>query len=164
MAPVGGLVLTFMFDRYGRKKTFYFILIVSIAGWSVIATVWNPTSMFVQLLIGRALNGISHGMATGASAVYLSEIAYANLRGRIFIIQTIITTIGILIIYVMGYFMPVKLKRLSSLQSATFIPFDFRTDLLEIFGRCSSPFGSSINAGHGVPKRITTLVDLQESP
>lgn len=110
MAPIGGLVLTFIFDRFGRKKTFYSILFVSLAGWSVIATALNPSSMFVQLLIGRALNGISHGMATGASAVYLSEIAHASLRGRIFILLTIITTIGILIISVLGYFIPVIQK------------------------------------------------------
>lgn len=111
MAPIGGLLLTLTFDRFGRKKNFFGILLISLAGWIVLSTAnsTNRTAMLTQILIGRALNGISHGMATGATSVYLSEMAVAKVRGRIFVLLTIMTTIGILIVYISGYFMPVKI-------------------------------------------------------
>lgn len=111
MAPIGGLMLTLIVDRYGRKITFICILLLTLAGWIVISTAssTNRRKVLAHLLIGRSLNGIAHGMSTGATTVYSSEVAHATIRGRISISLTIVTTIGILFIYVLGYFMPVSI-------------------------------------------------------
>lgn len=81
MFPVGALIGAatsgFIADKFGRKKT---ILLVSII--NIIAAAISASSFYyAQLLVGRCITGISCGMATSITSLYLNEISPDHLRG-----------------------------------------------------------------------------------
>lgn len=63
--------------------------------------------MFIQLIIGRILVGLSTGLSSSPACVYCSEIAYKDLRGRLLVIPAICISSGTVIMYLMGYFLSV---------------------------------------------------------
>lgn len=65
--------------------------------------------MYTQLLVARFIIGICIGLSSSPSAVYSAEIAHPNLRGRISVLTSVTIGLGILLIYVLGYFIPVRL-------------------------------------------------------
>lgn len=63
--------------------------------------------MFVQLLVARFIIGICIGLSSSPSAVYSAEIAHPSLRGRISVLTSLTIGLGVLLIYTLGYFIPV---------------------------------------------------------
>jgi MFS family permease len=51
----------------------------------------------VQLIVGRALNGVCVGITSSQVPVYLAEIAKKDKRGSIIVIQQLAIEFGILI-------------------------------------------------------------------
>lgn len=104
-------MVSLVLDRFGRKNTFYLINAFSIASWITIATSSNTDreSMFAQLLAGRILHGISSGLSSSPCAIYTAEIAHSSLRGRMSILSSLGISIGILFVYITGFFIPVGL-------------------------------------------------------
>lgn len=107
--PFGALLCSYVLDKYGRKKTLYTINIISIISWAILAasSQTNKDMMFIQLLIARIIIGICIGLSSSPSAVYSSEIAHPNLRGSVSVLTSLMIAIGVLIIYILGYFFPV---------------------------------------------------------
>lgn len=100
-----------MLDKYGRKKTLYTINFLSVLSWGIMAMASRTDKelMFVQLLVARFLIGICIGLSSSPSAVYSAEIAHPTLRGRISVLTSLTIGLGILFIYILGYFIPVSL-------------------------------------------------------
>ena len=85
MRPVGGLVMGWYADRYGRRAALTgSVLLMSLGSLMVAAT---PTYARVgllapaMLLVARLVQGLSVGGEYGASATYLSEMAGPARRG-----------------------------------------------------------------------------------
>lgn len=100
-----------MLDKYGRKKTLYTINILSIISWAILAasSQSDKDMMFAQLMIARIIIGVCIGLSSSPSAVYSSEIAHPNLRGSVSVLTSLMIAVGVLFIYVLGYFFPVCL-------------------------------------------------------
>lgn len=79
--------------------------------WIIIATSSNTDSdsLFLQLMIGRVVIGIGIGMSGSPASVYSAEICHPDLRGRLTLLSTLCTALGMLFIYLLGYFFPVSM-------------------------------------------------------
>lgn len=108
--PFGGLLCSYVLDKYGRKKTLYTINLLSVISWGMMAMASSVDKelMFIQLLVARFIIGICIGLSSAPSAVYSAEIAHPTLRGRFSVITSVTIGLGILFIYVLGYFIPVS--------------------------------------------------------
>ena len=78
--------------------------LISLAGW---VTIYMSNS-YVQILIGRSISGISTGMASVPTTVYVAEIAGPKLRGTMVTWTSISIALGVLIVYIFGYFFQVN--------------------------------------------------------
>ncbi|XP_055593542.1 facilitated trehalose transporter Tret1-2 homolog [Uranotaenia lowii] len=105
MCPIGGLWAGFMLDKVGRKKTLYFINIISIVSWAImaLASKTDATLLFVQLMVARVIIGLAIGLSSSPASVYAAEISHPNLRGRLTLLTALCTGIGMLFIYSLGY-------------------------------------------------------------
>jgi sugar porter (SP) family MFS transporter len=88
----GSLAAGALSDQFGRKK----LLIFSgfLFGVSSIATGWAGT--FNQFVTWRILGGVSIGMASNLSPLYIAEVAPAELRGRLVTLNQLTIVFGIL--------------------------------------------------------------------
>lgn len=103
-------MVSLVLDRYGRKNTMYLINVFAIASWITVATAsyTDRSSMFAQILAARILIGISSGLSSSPCAIYTAEISHPSLRGRMSILSSLGIAVGILFIYIVGYFIPVR--------------------------------------------------------
>ena len=88
----GSLAAGAMSDKFGRKK----LLIFSgfLFGVSSIATGWAGS--FNQFVTWRIFGGVSIGVASNLSPLYIAEIAPATLRGRLVTLNQLTIVFGIL--------------------------------------------------------------------
>lgn len=94
-APTTG----FFADRYGRKSVILVPALLFVLGALIqaIATyVWT-------MVVGRALVGAAVGIASGAVPLYITELAPAELRGRLVTVQSLFITGGQVVAYVLGW-------------------------------------------------------------
>ncbi|XP_055546945.1 facilitated trehalose transporter Tret1-2 homolog [Wyeomyia smithii] len=105
MCPFGGLLAGFLLDRIGRKKTLYFINVISIISWAMMALASTTDSvlLFVELMVARVIIGIAIGLSSSPASVYAAEISHPNLRGRLTLLTALCTGVGMLLIYTLGY-------------------------------------------------------------
>ncbi|XP_053693390.1 facilitated trehalose transporter Tret1-2 homolog isoform X2 [Sabethes cyaneus] len=105
MCPFGGLLAGFLLDKVGRKKTLYFINVISIISWAIMALASTTDSvlLFVQLMVARVIIGIAIGLSSSPASVYAAEISHPNLRGRLTLLTALCTGVGMLFIYTLGY-------------------------------------------------------------
>ncbi|KAI0292625.1 general substrate transporter [Multifurca ochricompacta] len=91
----GALLVSYIADRIGRKKT----IILSGLIW-VIGSILQCASVDRGMLItGRVISGISVGIASAIVPLYQSEITAPSIRGRLVSLQQWSITWGILIQY-----------------------------------------------------------------
>lgn len=67
----------------------------------------NKELLFIEMMIARIIIGISTGCISSPSCVYCSEIAHKSIRGRLVIFPAFCIGLGIVLIYLLGYFLPV---------------------------------------------------------
>lgn len=91
-------------DLIGRKRTMLALIIPFSIGWSFI--IW-PTSV-TMLYIGRFLIGFAGGAFFVVAPAYIGEIASKNIRGTLASYLQLMVTVGILFVYVIGHFFPMK--------------------------------------------------------
>lgn len=97
-AMIGGLGVSSLADRYGRKRMIILaslIFVLGAAGCAVSTSMW--------LLIGaRVVLGIAVGAASALVPMYLSEVAPAERRGSISGLNQLMIMIGILSAYLIN--------------------------------------------------------------
>ncbi len=94
-----GMITTY----FGRKNTMLGLVAPFTVGWALV--IW--ANSFTMLLIGRILLGISGGGFFVAAPMYIGEIAQKEIRGTLGSFLQLMVTIGILLVYSLGYDMKV---------------------------------------------------------
>uniref|UniRef100_A0A1A9X3T6 Major facilitator superfamily (MFS) profile domain-containing protein n=1 Tax=Glossina brevipalpis TaxID=37001 RepID=A0A1A9X3T6_9MUSC len=105
-APLGGLLSGVLLDKLGRKYTIYTLNILALISWLLLAIASKEDNdiMFIELMISRFLIGVTHGLSSAPVGVYSAEISTPKIRGRLILGTSISVSLGITIIYVLGYF------------------------------------------------------------
>ncbi|KAK1783384.1 general substrate transporter [Copromyces sp. CBS 386.78] len=96
---VGSAVAGPLSDKIGRRDSIFFACFFWLIGTAVQVACKN----YGQLIAGRVLNGFTVGITSSQVPVYLAEIAKAEKRGSLVIIQQLAIEFGILIMYFIGY-------------------------------------------------------------
>ncbi|KAJ8686396.1 hypothetical protein QAD02_022190 [Eretmocerus hayati] len=99
--PFGCILSSFILQR-GRKKTLIITSGVSLASWLVIYFSNN----YEQILAGRFLSGFAIGLAAIPATLYSAEVASPELRSTTLTWTSITIAVGVLIVYIFGYFFP----------------------------------------------------------
>lgn len=86
-------------DRFGRRDSIFFSCIF----WLIGTAVQVASQDIGMLIAGRILNGITVGVTSSQVPVYLAEIAKAEKRGSIVVIQQLAIEVGILVMYFVGF-------------------------------------------------------------
>lgn len=97
-AAAGGVLGGWLLDRAGRKLSLLICTVPFVAGFAVITgaqEVW-------MLLGGRLLTGLACGVASLVAPVYISEIAYPEVRGLLGSCVQLMVVSGILLAYLAG--------------------------------------------------------------
>lgn len=102
----GSLLIGYLMDKWGRKRTMMLSAVPAIVGWLVV--IWcsshgtNVIKYIHLLYAARILGGISCGMNMACTTVYLVEISPTALRGTIASLNQVGITIGIFLAYLVG--------------------------------------------------------------
>jgi len=99
VSAFGALLGGPMADRVGRKPTVLLCCILYLIGTVLMA----GAPSWQVLLLGRIITGLGVGVSFTVCPVYVSEIAPAELRGRLTTLFDISINVGILVGYVVGY-------------------------------------------------------------
>ena len=83
-------------DRLGRKKTLVLVAVTFSIGIGVAAL----SGGYAILLIGRLIMGLGVGGVSVVVPTYMSEIAPAQIRGRVLTLNQLLIVIGLLVSYV----------------------------------------------------------------
>ncbi|KAK7919968.1 general substrate transporter [Apiospora marii] len=86
-------------DKIGRRDSVMFACLFWLVGTAVQVACRDAGT----LIAGRVINGFTVGITSAQVPVYLAEIAQAEKRGSIVIIQQLAIEFGILIMYFIGY-------------------------------------------------------------
>lgn len=89
-AIIGSLLVGYLSDRLGRKRSLVFCDILFIAG----AIVQAAISSKWPFVVGRFIMGIGVGAASMICPVFISEIAPVNVRGRLVTLNVVAITGG----------------------------------------------------------------------
>lgn len=111
--PIGGPLSGYLSDKIGRRNTLMVTNIVAIVSWAIIgfSSREDAENLFVQLLVARALIGVTIGMSSGPAVMYVSEVCHPKLRGRLTLLSSpFFTALGLLLIYFLGNLIPVSWK------------------------------------------------------
>lgn len=111
MCPFGGLLTGYLLDKIGRKMTLILVNIISVIAWGIMtfSSESNKEIMYIQLMISRVIIGLAIGMSSSPASVYSAEICHPDLRGRLTLLTALCTGIGMLFVYLLGYFIPVTI-------------------------------------------------------
>ncbi|KAK4610598.1 Myo-inositol transporter 1 [Fulvia fulva] len=86
-------------DKYGRKSVILVPALLFIVG-ALVQAIAQHVSVMVA---GRALVGAAVGVASGAVPLYITELAPAELRGRLVTVQSLFITGGQVVAYLIGW-------------------------------------------------------------
>ncbi|XP_020267687.1 LOW QUALITY PROTEIN: sugar transporter ERD6-like 6 [Asparagus officinalis] len=101
-AMVGALQAGSLLSSIGRKGSLMIAAIPNIIGWLAISFA-NDSSF---LYMGRLLEGFGVGVISYTVPVYIAEIAPQNMRGGLGSVNQLSVTIGIMLAYIFGMFLP----------------------------------------------------------
>jgi MFS transporter, SP family, galactose:H+ symporter len=97
-AIVGALFTGRVADRIGRRKTLGLLGAIFTVGIALAAV----ASGYAPLLIGRVIMGLGVGGVSAIVPAYLSEMAPAQVRGRMLTLNQLMITIGLLAAYIVN--------------------------------------------------------------
>ncbi|XP_036330750.1 facilitated trehalose transporter Tret1-like [Rhagoletis pomonella] len=103
--PIGGLIVGYLMDRFGRKNTMLLTNVVGLIGWVLLVTAPYQSArhaIFLQLLLGRFISGLMMGAVLSPIGSYSAEISLPRIRGRLILGTSIAIATGILTMYVLG--------------------------------------------------------------
>lgn len=119
--PLGGLLVSFFLDRIGRKYTIMLTNLFGLVGWLLLATSFmheDRDYRYAQMLVGRAFGGVMIGMFVSPVGVYSAEISLPRIRGRLILGTSIGLASGILLMYLLGYFIRHNVLLIASISCA----------------------------------------------
>lgn len=86
-------------DHFGRKK----MMLVTSVLYIIAALGSGIATSFIELIVYRLIGGLAIGMASTLAPIYISEVAPADFRGRLGMLQQLAIVLGILISYISNY-------------------------------------------------------------
>ncbi|XP_071912707.1 sugar transporter ERD6-like 6 [Coffea arabica] len=101
-AMVGAIASGQIAEYVGRKGSLMIAAIPNILGWLAISFAKDSSFLF----LGRLLEGFGVGIISYTVPVYIAEIAPQNLRGSLGSVNQLSVTIGIMLAYLLGMFVP----------------------------------------------------------
>ncbi|KAM0062948.1 putative major facilitator, sugar transporter, major facilitator superfamily [Helianthus debilis subsp. tardiflorus] len=101
-AMVGAIASGQIAENIGRKGSLMIAAIPNILGWLAISFARD----YSFLCMGRLLEGFGVGVISYTVPVYIAEISPQNLRGSLGSVNQLSVTIGILLAYLLGLFLP----------------------------------------------------------
>lgn len=96
---LGALSSTFLSESIGRRTTLLFCAFF----WVLGAIIQSSCRDLAQLIVGRVISGLGVGIGSSVTPIYCSEISPAPLRGIIGGLFQLAITLGILIMFYIGY-------------------------------------------------------------
>ncbi|KAI9200874.1 hypothetical protein LWI28_014377 [Acer negundo] len=101
-AMVGAIASGQISEYMGRKGSLMIAAIPNIIGWLAISFAKDTSFLYM----GRLLEGFGVGIISYTVPVYIAEIAPQNLRGALGSVNQLSVTIGIMLAYLLGLFVP----------------------------------------------------------
>ncbi len=98
---VGALMAGALSDRFGRKR----LLILAAMLFAVTSAGNALAQSFSVFIAWRMLGGVAIGLASSLSPMYISEIAPAQMRGKLVSINQLTIVIGILLAQVINWYL-----------------------------------------------------------
>lgn len=92
-------VIGLIINAFGRKRSMLVMVVPFLAGWALV--IW--ASSIEMLLVGRFLLGMSGGAYFVMAPMYIGEIAQKEIRGALGTYFQLMVTMGILLVYALGY-------------------------------------------------------------
>lgn len=108
--PIGCFISGPISDRFGRKMSLLTINAITFLGWLVLTLAARiDGQIYAMLLVGRLITGFSTGLASISAAVYMAEVSSPELRGMFTTASASFFSLGIVIVYFLGYLFKVKI-------------------------------------------------------
>ncbi|KAF8103253.1 hypothetical protein N665_0188s0200 [Sinapis alba] len=101
-AMVGAIASGQIAEYIGRKGSLMIAAIPNIIGWLCISFATDTSFLYM----GRLLEGFGVGIISYTVPVYIAEIAPQNMRGGLGSVNQLSVTIGIMLAYLLGLFVP----------------------------------------------------------
>ncbi|KAJ8453260.1 hypothetical protein Cgig2_008144 [Carnegiea gigantea] len=101
-AMVGAIASGQIAEYIGRKGSLMIAAIPNIIGWLAISFARDASFLYM----GRLLDGFGVGIISYVVPVYIAEIAPQNMRGALGSVNQLSVTIGIMLAYLFGLFVP----------------------------------------------------------
>ncbi|CAN8292421.1 unnamed protein product [Cochlearia groenlandica] len=101
-AMVGAIASGQIAEYIGRKGSLMIAAIPNIIGWLSISFAKDTSFLYM----GRLLEGFGVGIISYTVPVYIAEIAPQNMRGALGSVNQLSVTIGIMLAYLLGLFVP----------------------------------------------------------
>ncbi|XP_010498365.1 PREDICTED: sugar transporter ERD6-like 4 isoform X2 [Camelina sativa] len=101
-AMVGAIASGQIAEYVGRKGSLMIAAIPNIIGWLSISVAKDTSFLYM----GRLLEGFGVGIISYTVPVYIAEIAPQNMRGALGSVNQLSVTIGIMLAYLLGLFVP----------------------------------------------------------
>ncbi|XP_022940506.1 sugar transporter ERD6-like 6 isoform X2 [Cucurbita pepo subsp. pepo] len=104
-------------EYIGRKGSLMIAAIPNIIGWLAISFAKDSSFLYM----GRLLEGFGVGIISYTVPVYIAEIAPQNLRGGLGSVNQLSITLGIMLAYLLGLFVPWRLLAILGILPCTIL-------------------------------------------
>lgn len=97
---IGALLAGILSDKFGRKR----LLVISALLFALTSVGNALASTFTIFIIWRICGGIAIGMASSLSPMYISEVAPAQMRGRLVAINQLTIVVGVFAAQILNWY------------------------------------------------------------
>ncbi|XP_057532549.1 sugar transporter ERD6-like 6 [Amaranthus tricolor] len=116
-AMVGAIASGQISEYIGRKGSLMIAAIPNIIGWLAISFAKDSSFLYM----GRMLEGFGVGIISYTVPVYIAEISPQNLRGALGSVNQLSVTIGIMLSYLLGLFVPWRILAVLGILPCTIL-------------------------------------------